>query len=619
MNLKLKATIVIGATALLAACGGGGDSSTAVAPVYLSGTAAGGAALVGNVIVTDSKGATKSAVISADGKYAVDVSGMTGPFVLKAAGTMGNTSVTYYSAATKADIGGTVNVTPFTDLIVSNIAAQMAVSYFNDPTNLANLGTLITPEKLAAAETALQAKLQPVLTALGLGTSVDLLHQSFAADHSGLDFVLDMVKVSTISSTLATLTNAFTNLPMGTNDAAATAPDITPITQIAGINPTTATNLQAAVARLATLSALFATSLPSVATLTNSGLFDTTSAFLMSGQTFAQFAAELSNNPAAIGMKFSNVNVTLDANGTSGTLLAVLTSNSSSFGGQISLKILKSQAGDWVVEGDGQIANMGLNARAQRDYWTVAANGSQLANSGVNMLNGIHIYLDPFVYNANHSSAMAVTAVVTGPGLPAGGINMSQNTKNTWFDVTAYATPNGQDLIPECGTPIYSSNGTVTAAGQCVTVAAALDNSVYTVVLKDSSGNALNGTGQQLTLAKQPMTYANLTSSMFPNIDSVTINGQAISPSVLATNANVAISWSMPAGLASDNLNMWANTSTGASYFRAQQNNLVGTSRQTLISLGTPLLANGTVTNVGVWLAGRDTYGRKFATSRSYQ
>src|SRR5665647_3536297 len=74
-----------------------------VASTILSRTVAGGAAVVGTVLVTDSKGASKGATIEANGHYSIDVSGMTGPFVLKAAGTVGNTTVTYYSAATTAD------------------------------------------------------------------------------------------------------------------------------------------------------------------------------------------------------------------------------------------------------------------------------------------------------------------------------------------------------------------------------------------------------------------------------------------------------------------------------------------------------------------------------------
>ncbi|RFO97110.1 hypothetical protein DIC66_08155 [Rhodoferax lacus] len=618
--MTLKTSIAIGVAAFLSACGGGGGgTSNTASSTYLSGTAAGGAALVGNVIVTDSKGVSRSAPIAADGKYSIDVSGLTGPFVLKAAGTVGNTSVTYYSAATSADVGGTVNVTPFTDLIVSNIAAQMAVNYFSNPANVANIGSLITPANLAAAESAMQAKLQPVLTAMGLGASVDLLHQTFAADHSGLDAVLDMVKVSNTSGNIATLTNALTQVVIGTNNAAASTLDAAPVdtAAISGINPNAALNLQNVVTRLNALSALFATGLPSLTTLENSGIFDTSSAFIQDGQSFNQFATELSNNQNAKGMKFSNVNISLDATGTSGTIVAVLTSNSANFGGTITLKMRKDPTLGWLAAGNGRMAGTGMQARAQLDHWEVLASANRTAASGSNMLNGIHIYLDPFVYNSNHTSAMAVTAVLTGPGLPAGGILMAQDQKNTWFDVAAYGTTNGFDLIPECGTPTYSSAGTVIASGQCVDVSKALDNSVYTVVFQDSNGNALNGAGDELTLAKQPLNLANLNASMFPTIDTATIDGVPITPALLLPGKAVAISWSMPTGLVSNNMNLWSNNASGASYFKVQQNSLTGATRQTLLALGSVPANSGPATNVGIWLAGNDAYGRRYATSRS--
>jgi hypothetical protein len=607
------------ASLFLVACGGGDGGSSVITPAKtLSGTVAGGAAVVGNVIVTDSKGATLSAAIGTNGQYSIDVSSMTGPFVLKASGTIGNTTVTYFSAATTADVGGTVNVTPFTDLMVSNIAAQLAVNYFNDPANIATIGTLITPAKLAAAETAMQAKLQPVLTAMGLGTSVDLLHQAFTADHSGLDAVLDLVKVSTNASTnVATLTNALTQVVIGTDNAAAATLDATPVNNadLTGINPTTATDLQTVVAKLNAFSALFTNGLPSLATLQNSGVFDTSSNFMMGGQTFTQFATSMTTEQKAIGLKFSNVDIALDPSGTTGTLTATISSNDSSFGDLIQLKMVKDATKGWLIEGDGRIANFSISAQAQLNQWTTLASAMQQAGSGSSMSNGIWINIDPFDYNSNHTSAMAVSAVVTGPGLPGGGINMVQDTQNTWFDVAAYGNNN---LIPECGTPMNTSTGTVTAGAQCVTVAQAVDNSIYTVVLKDGSGNSLNGAGYQLRLPKQPVSYSALTQAMFPAFTGITIGGQTITPSAVQANANVAISWTMPSGIGAKDLSVWANITTGQSYFNVQQS-LLSTAMQTLVSLGTPLLSSGTVTNAGVWLEGVDTYGRRFATTKSVQ
>lgn len=608
----------------LSGCGGG-DSGTAavaatpVASTVLSGTVAGGAAVVGTVLVTDSLGATKGATIEANGHYSIDVSGMTGPFLLKAAGTVGNTSVTYYSAATDADKGGTVNVTPFTDMMVSNIAAQMAETYFSDPANIAKIGALITPAKLAAAQTALHAKLQPVLAAMGISDSIDLLRTSFAADHSGMDAVLDLVKVEKDTATnVVTLKNALTQAVIATDNASTATDDATPVdsTHMSGMTPAGATDLQAVVTKLNGFAALFATSLPSPTTLQSSGVFDTTSNFMMGGQTFSQFASEMSTDPDAIGLKFSNVAISLDASGASGTLTALISSNTSTFAETIQLKMVKGASG-WLIVGDGRIADVSINAQAQRDEWTVLTQSpTPQLSSGSSLMNGLWMNVDPFSYNTNNPGALAVKAVVTGPGLPSGGVSMVQDVQNTWFVVEL---PNyNNNLIPECGSTANGTNGPFTATTQCVTISQALDNSEYTVILKDSAGNSLNGSGYKVTLPKQPYATSALMAEMFPSITSITVDGVEITPSTVPSSVvagkSVAVSWTLPTGILSRNLSVWANTMT-ASYFHVSKD-LLPTATSTLVGLGTPM-TSGTASNAGVWLSSVDSYGRNLAISKS--
>ena len=188
---------------------------------------------------------------------------------------------------------------------------------------------------------------------------------------------------------------------------------------------------------------------------------------------------------------------------------------------------------------------------------------------------------------------------------------MVQNTQNKWFDVQGFTY--GNNVIPECGSVV---NGTPSSATtQCVSIAQALDNSVYTVVLKNAAGASLNGSGYTLTLPKQPYVSSTLSAAMFPAFTSITIDGQALTPSTVLANKSVAVNWTMPAGIVSRHLNIWANTSTGASYFQVNKN-LLPTATSALLGLGTPL-TTGTLTNAGVWLEGVDTFGRKLAVSKS--
>lgn len=609
LHVKKLALVSALASIFLVGCGGGGGGeSPVVRSTLLSGTVAGGAAVIGTVIVTDSLGATKGGTIEADGKYSIDVSGMTGPFVLKAAGTVGNTSVTYYSAATTADVGGTVNITPFTNLIVSNIAAQMAETYFSNPANIAKIGTLITPASLAAAETALQAKLQPVLTALGISDSIDLLRSSFAADHSGMDAVLDLVKVEVNTATnIVTLKNALTQIAIATDNTSLSTDDATPVnsTLMTGITPTAVIDLQTVVTKLNSFAALFATSLPTLAQLEASGVFDTSTNFMMSGQTFAQFATELSLEQGIIGLKFSNVAIQLDASGNSGSLTALLTSNSSALQEKIELQMVKL-AGVWKVQGDGRIADVEVQAQAQRNEWV---GSNSMVNSGSFIQSGIRINIDPFAYNSRFPTTPVAQAVITGPGL-VGSIIMVPDTQNTWFKLAG--SPYSNNLVPECG----QNNGSgVPVTTQCVNVAQALDNSEYTVVLTNAAGTSLNGTGYKLTLPKQPYATSALTAANFPVITALTIDGQNVVPSLVLPGKTVSVAWTMPAGLLPRYVNIWSNTSTDSSYFRVEKDLLPGATSALLV-LG-DMTAGHIITNAGVWLSGVDVYGRQLAITKS--
>ena len=214
----------------LAACGGGGggggggDGGGASGPA-ISGTAAGGAAITGTVTIEDSTGVTRTATIGSGGTYSIDVEGLTAPFLLRAQGSAPNgTGVTYYSAALAEDVDGTVNITPLTNLITSNALGTLAADVFNS----GGFADALTPEQLEAAEAALQAKLAEVLAALGLPATIDLRNAPFDTDHTGVDALLDLIKVS-ISGSTAFLTNLLDNSVIGQDDLSTNDDDATPV------------------------------------------------------------------------------------------------------------------------------------------------------------------------------------------------------------------------------------------------------------------------------------------------------------------------------------------------------------------------------------------------------
>src|SRR5450631_2200283 len=145
----------------IVACGGGDGTSTSTtappASTTVSGTAAAGAPIIGSVTIKDSTAPapqTKTVTIAADGKYTVDVAGMTAPFMVRADGYVGGNDYHLYSAGTQADVGGTINVTPLTDMIMDNIAGAVAKTYFDNGSF-----TGLTSAQLTAQSESLKAKL----------------------------------------------------------------------------------------------------------------------------------------------------------------------------------------------------------------------------------------------------------------------------------------------------------------------------------------------------------------------------------------------------------------------------------------------------------------------------
>jgi hypothetical protein len=177
---------------VLCACGGGGSASNnPSATSTISGTAAGGAPMVGTVVIKHAQGETSPVTIQADGSYSVDVSGLTGPFIVKAIGTVGGQKAVYYSVATSADVGATVNVTPLSSLITGNLAGGLPEELYASGNT-----SVINRDAISTAVTNVQTQLAPVMESLGVGSTFDPLHSRFTANGQGFDAALDVVKVS---------------------------------------------------------------------------------------------------------------------------------------------------------------------------------------------------------------------------------------------------------------------------------------------------------------------------------------------------------------------------------------------------------------------------------------
>lgn len=316
---------------LLASCGGGGggcsgssfafgglggeicknnQTSVPTLSTVISGVTYGGGPLIGRVEITDSFGQMRGTPINADGTYKVDVSGMTGPFIVRADGTVAGVSVTYYSAGTQEDVGGTINVTPFTNLILSNIAGTAITPYLSDVNNIPRFASTLNPLIIRQTQDALFAMVQPIFVQLGITETVDLMSTVFKIDDSGLSTFMNLVKVEYDSSTAsAKLQNLITQANLASIDVTKPISSVPiPQSSYADFSSSTTTDLQAIASVLRQIENLFASSLPTLEVLTNSGLFVPSENFYnldQDNRSFQSFANKIISDPENLGWRFS--------------------------------------------------------------------------------------------------------------------------------------------------------------------------------------------------------------------------------------------------------------------------------------------------------------------------
>jgi len=190
---------------LLPGCDGGTPPNTAV---ILKGTAAKGAAIASaTVTVKDKNGVTNTGTTDANGKYTIDVTGLTAPFLLKI-DLAGGTAL--YSVGSAA---GVVNIHPFTDLIIQTwykVKGTTIEAGFNDP-----VGN--PPPDVTAVQTIAEVTKEVIeIWLVGSGidpTQFDLITTPFDANHVGFDAVLERSTVEpdgTVTITDGTVTQEST-------------------------------------------------------------------------------------------------------------------------------------------------------------------------------------------------------------------------------------------------------------------------------------------------------------------------------------------------------------------------------------------------------------------------
>jgi hypothetical protein len=572
-----KAISVLGIAVLgLSACGGGGGSSSSSSSsstgsgTTISGTAAAGAPIIGSVTIKDSTtptAQTKTVPIAADGKYTVDVTGLKAPYMVRADGYVGGNEYHLYSAGTSADVGGTINITPLTDLIVANIAQTVASDYFTS----GDFSTL-TATELKTQSDALAAKLQPILAAVGVSASIDLLRASFNTDHTGLDAVLDVVRVTTDTATnVATITNIITQEQVTSDLATGTYTGA--LDNTAGMGDAV-TDIQAISAGFKRFSDLFATSLPSETNATLLGLFDNAT-FLQEGENLASFLSEISTDQSMIGISFTNISIqSMDtATGTAVVAFDVIQNGMVSNDGPKPWHMIKKTDGKWYMQGDQYIAHAKVESRGEYHP----------SDSSNQIYTGLNFSIE------DRGGKGLTSAVVTGAGLPPGGVTLINNIASHDFEIQGQY---GGNMYSMTDTAI----GAIADTGEIYTVKLYIDNTLaatYTDKLK-----------------KRPYLNTELTAASFPAITAPTVAQLRT-----FTGGNTTIRWTLPTGLTNDWLDVQLNDNSGNSAKAGF--GLAPADRSKSFTLN-PVTSNGqpfTPTGGYIWLAAWDSDGRQVATS----
>lgn len=381
----LYSLVATSAALFLQGCGGSGASTATTTPsASVSGVAAVGAPISsGAISLIGANGATAAGSISEAGSYTVDTTGLTFPILVRVDGVAGGESTVHYTVINQA--GGSINANPVTTAIVTLAMRQDPGDVFQN-VRVSDIA-LLTPTAVANASSTLNTALNAARTAAGLATTEDVnfLSGSFVANKTGLDKILDLIKLQVDADESVIISNK-------TDDAVMRVA----LPTTAGAVPTSSGSLGTVqsinTSAIDTLGSSFSAQFSNVATNFAAGgnsavqaLFDAD--FLHGGMGAAATIAFLANSPEMNGASFLPSKVR-NCTGT-GTAQdnyvcdAVFTIKYSDNGLESFGFPVKRQADNtWKFFGDQAIADTSINPVTWR---TVNGNSPVVDKAGVNV------------------------------------------------------------------------------------------------------------------------------------------------------------------------------------------------------------------------------------------
>ncbi|MEK6744233.1 MAG: hypothetical protein AABZ15_11505 [Nitrospirota bacterium] len=476
MSVAVIAACLSLVVALAGCSGGGGGSSPAPAPkVQLSGTVSAGSAMIARVSLRDGTGAARGPVETGpDGTYTFDVEGLTPPFYIKAEGAVTNTSYDLYSVAATA---GTANVNPLTNVIAAAAAGENdPAAGFNSP-----LTSTVTSSSINSASAAVTTMLQDLLTSYG--ASGNPLTTAYAADHTGLDAVMDVVSVE-VSSTTGSVT--MTNTMNGAQIAQAMTTSLATPTVNVSAYPAAAImgDIQAIQAMFTQLMTALNKGVTGALTEADLETFFATTFGLYDGLDRAGNITKWALDFNDWGKTYSKMIISVGPVSSGTGSYAVQTWSYFTDGSYYNL-----WPGGLVVVKDG--ANWKFTGNGHRSYSLIAVETHRWVTATTDTIkSGIDFYM-PIIGGQDLE-----TAHITGPGLPPAGVDMvrASGGGNPYFVFSPPDHPNRAEF--------YSMTDHLSDAE----IEAIPDNSEYTIVFSDSTASVVDT--RVVQIPKRPFTAA---------------------------------------------------------------------------------------------------------------
>jgi fibronectin type 3 domain-containing protein len=179
----------------LAGCGGG---SGEVSSEVVSGVAAVGDPLSGQVSLKDTSSPSKmkTTVIASDGSFAIDVTDMKAPYVLQAKGSAGGTEYRLHSFS---DGTGTANINPLSDVIVASAAGDENPEEVFEKADSDKCNRIRNNMEMTVS--VLLNKLEPLLKQYN-ADHTHPIRSPYIANHLDLDELFDNVRIGVSDGTL---------------------------------------------------------------------------------------------------------------------------------------------------------------------------------------------------------------------------------------------------------------------------------------------------------------------------------------------------------------------------------------------------------------------------------